>query len=86
MTQETKYNNLDEATFNSLTTAMFDTSFPCNPIPFARGLANFIKDNGTDSIKSDDAKQMLWVLVAQAYGQMGTVDLSKEWTRLWEKR
>jgi len=69
---------------NSLSLAMFSESFPVNPIPFATGLATFVKKNGTDSIKTDDAKQILWILMAQAYGMMGTVDLSHEWGRLWD--
>ena len=82
MTQEIKHNTLNEATFHNLTNAMFSDAFPGNPIPFAQGLANFVKDNGTNSIVSDEAKRILWVLMAQAYGQLNMVDLSGEWQRL----
>jgi hypothetical protein len=82
MTQQIKHNTLNEATFNNLTSAMFSESFPGNPIPFAQGLANYVKDNGTDSIKTDEAKQILWVLMAQSYGELTTVDLCEEWGRL----
>lgn len=64
--------------------AMFDSGFPCNPRPFLNGLHEFVKENGTDSIRSDDAKQMLWVLMAQAYGQMSSIDLCDEWQRLYQ--
>ena len=64
-----------------LRNAMFDASMPCNPIPFANGLADFVRENGTDSIQSDDAKRILWVLIAQSYGCLATVDLSEEWDR-----
>ena len=67
---------------DSLRRAMFSSSFPCNPIPFAKGLAELVKENGTDSIRSDDAKAILWVLMAQAYGQLSKVDLCEEWSRL----
>ena len=66
-----------------LLTAFADECFPCNPIPFAVGLAQLVRDRGTDSIKSDDARKILWILMAQCYGQMATVDLSKEWDRLY---
>lgn len=67
---------------SNLQTAMFSPSFPCNPIPFAQGIADFVKQHGTDSIQSDEAKRMLWVLIAQAYGQLARVDLMDEYTRL----
>jgi hypothetical protein len=65
-----------------LYTALECSAFPCNPIPFANGLAEHVKDNGTDSIKSDQAKRVLWILMAQAYGQLATIDLCDEWDRL----
>lgn len=65
-----------------LQTAMFDNCFPCNPIPFANGLAEHVRKHGADSIKSDEAKRILWVLMAQAYGQLASIDLSSEWSRL----
>ena len=63
-------------------TALESTSFPCNPIPFANGLAEHVSANGTDSIESDQAKRILWILMAQAYGQIATIDLCDEWRRL----
>jgi len=62
--------------------AMFDASFPCNPIPFANGLADYVREHGTDSIRSDVAKRILWILMSQAYGQMASIDLCAEWDRL----
>ena len=56
--------------------------FPCNPLPFAKALGDLVRENGTDSIRSDEARAILWILMAQAYGQMATVDLCDEWTRL----
>jgi len=73
---------LQEAQVNRLLNAMFSDSFPVNPIPFAQGLADYVSDNGTKSIQSDEAKRILWVLMAQAYGQLNMVDLSTEWQRL----
>lgn len=62
----------------SIQDAMFANSLPCNPKPFAAGLAEF--DSG--SIRSDEAKRILWVLMAQAYGELATIDLCNEWKRL----
>jgi hypothetical protein len=70
---------------NNLTTAMFNTSFPVNPIPFANGISEIVMSEGTDTIESDEVKKLLWVLMAQAYGQMATIDLCDEWTRLCGK-
>lgn len=67
---------------SNLTDAMFSPAFPCNPRPFARGLDALIQEHGTDAIRSDDAKRILWVLMAQAYGQLATIDLMAEWSRL----
>lgn len=66
-------------------TAIDGESFPCNPIPFANALAEHVREFGTDSIKSDDAKKILWILMGQAYGQLGTIDLSDEWDRLTKR-
>jgi len=68
----------------NLTTAMFSPSFPINPIPFANGISEMVMNGGTDTIESDEVKKVLWVLMAQAYGQMATIDLSDEWSRLCE--
>lgn len=57
-------------------------SFPCNPIPFAQGIADYVRENGTDSIKGDKAKAMLLILVQQAYGQLARLDACDEWDRL----
>jgi|TARA_R110000824_G_scaffold25085_3_gene87678 hypothetical protein len=69
---------------NNLTTAMFSSSFPINPIPFANGVSEMVMNGGTDAIKSNEVKRVLWVLMAQAYGQMATIDLSDEWERLYQ--
>ena len=70
--------------FEVLKEAMFSEAFPCNPRPFAIGLEKYVAENGTASIKSDDAKQILWILMAQAYGQLAVIDLCDEWNRLNE--
>jgi hypothetical protein len=66
----------------NLTTAMFNSSFPVNPIPFANGISEMVMNEGTDAIKSDEVKKVLWVLMAQSYGQLATIDLCEEWDRL----
>jgi hypothetical protein len=67
---------------NNLTQAMFSPSFPGNPIPFAKGLVELVRSEGTNSIQTDEAKSILWILMAQAYGQLATIDLHTEWSRL----
>lgn len=63
--------------------ALIEPVFPCNPLPFAAALGDHVREFGTDSIKSDEAKRLLWILMAQAYGQMHTIDLNDEWDRLY---
>lgn len=63
-------------------TAMFSNSFPVNPIPFALTLAKMIKEGGTDTIQSDEARMVLWTLIAQSYGQLAEISLFDEWSRL----
>jgi len=58
-------------------------SFPCNPIPFANRIATLVRERGTDSIRDDkDVKACLWILMAQAYGQLATIDLDEIWCDL----
>ena len=76
---------MSEQRYKNLTEAMFDSSMPINPIPFAVGLADLVRERGTNFIKSDEAKKILWVLLAQSYGELSMIDLSTEWKRLYEK-
>ena len=76
---------MNEQRYKNLTEAMFDTSMPINPIPFAIGFDDLVKERGTNFIKSDEAKKILWVLLAQSYGELSMIDLSTEWKRLYER-
>ncbi len=77
-----KAERIDKLLKDPVYTAFSGGSFPCNPIPFATALATHVREFGTDSIKSDDAKKILWILMTQAYGQLATINLSDEWDRL----
>jgi len=66
----------------NLASAMFAPSFPCNPLPFLNGLAEGIKENGSDYIMTDEAKRMLFVVIAQSYGQLFNIDSLTEYQRL----
>ena len=72
----------EQAAIDRLAEALESEAFPCNPIPFASGLAKLVRMKGTDAIKTDEAKRILWVLMAQSYGQLATIDLHDEWGRL----
>ena len=65
-----------------LSLAMFSESFPCNPLPFANGLINGVRENGTDWITSDQAKRIMFVLIAQSYGQGFNIESYQEYTNL----
>jgi len=62
-----------------LTEGFRSQSFPCNPIPFALGLAELVREKGTDAIRSPEAKSLLLVLNQQAYGQCCVVDAIDEY-------
>ena len=62
--------------------ALESEAFPCNPIPFADAIAEHVREFGTDSVKSDEVKRILWVLMGQAYGQLAVINLCDEWDRL----
>jgi hypothetical protein len=65
-----------------LTNAFRRPSFPCNPIPFANALAEGVKANGTDWIKTDEARAILFILIGQAHGQLFNVDCLQEFNHL----
>ena len=69
--------------FERLQTAMFNTSLPCNPLPFLAGL-RAIASVSSSAVQSDRYKSILWVLLAQTYGSLSTIDLTDEWSRLYE--
>jgi len=75
---------MDNNRLKNLTTAMFNSSFPVNPVPFANGISELVMNGNTEDIKSDEARAMLWVLMAQSYGQMAKLDLCDEWGRLYQ--
>ena len=56
-------------------------AFPCNPIPFANRIIELTRGY-TANVKSDEVKACLWILNAQAYGQLATINLCDEWKRL----
>lgn len=58
------------------------SNFPCNPLPFLYELAERIGEKGTAFIQTDEAKAILWIINAQAYGQLHTIDSNEEWRRL----
>jgi len=62
--------------------AMFESSFPVNPLPFLLDLAEGCKAEGSDFITTDKAKRILFVINALAYGQLFHIDSYKEFQRL----
>jgi hypothetical protein len=71
-----------QESINRLGEAMFSPAFPSNPLPFLDKLSLGVRENGTDWIKSDEAKRLLWTVNAIAYGQLSTINLFEEWKRL----
>ena len=73
-----------ETNLNKLEKAFMEASLPCNPLPFLNGIKEGVKRNGTDWIKSDQAKRILYVLIMQSYGQLFKIYSLKEYVRLSE--
>ena len=73
---------MEQAALERLTSAFASECFPGNPLPFLNGIADLVRDRGTDAIKSVEARQMLWVIMAQCYGQCSHIDMVEEWSRL----
>jgi len=65
-----------------LSNAMYAPSMPCNPIPFANGLICGCKEYGTDFIQTKEAKRLLWLLNAMAYGQTFNINSINEYNTL----
>ena len=61
---------------------MFDECLPVNPLPFLLKATDLIREKGTDYVKSDQIKAILWVILAHSYGQLATINLCEEWERL----
>ena len=71
---------------NELSNAMFAPSFPCNPLPFLNGLIEGCKVNGSDYVQSDEGKRILYVLIAQSYGQSFSINSLDEFQRLYNAK
>ena len=56
--------------------------FPANPQPFLNAIIDHVKENGTASIKDDEVKAALLVVIQQAWGQIVTLDTVAEYERL----
>ena len=57
-------------------------SLPVNPRPFLKALNQGVLKYGTDWIRSDGAKALLWVIMAQSHDQLANIDMVAEWQRL----
>jgi hypothetical protein len=77
-----KISNPDAPSLGEPEKSMFLSAFPVNPRPFLHRIQEIIKLEGIEAIRSDKVKACLWVLNAQAYGQLATIDLCKEWDNL----
>lgn len=65
--------------------SMFCEAFPCNPRPFALAIKHGCDVYGTNWIQTTEAKQILWTLMAMAFGQLAKIDLCDLWDDLSEQ-
>ena len=71
-------------TVEGLAEAIEFSAIPCNPIPFAEGIAAGCRVHGSDFIKSRMGKRILYILMVQAYGQLARIDTVDEYRVLTE--
>jgi len=55
---------------------------PVNPLPFLYALGDSVKQQGTNWIRTDQAKAILYTLIQMAYGQDFHLDGIAEFDRL----
>jgi len=68
--------------FDKEAKAFYARVLPVNPLPFLYALADAVKQNGTDWIKTDQGKAILYTLIQMAYGQDFHLDGLAEFDRL----
>jgi len=62
-----------------------DTGLPVNSIAMANRLIDLLRNHETNCSQSlhgtglHKYKSVLWLLNQQVYGQLGTIDMSREW-------
>jgi hypothetical protein len=66
----------------SIRDAYCANTFPCNPLPFLNAITTHVRENGTASIRDDDVKRAMLILVQQCYGQATIIDTVGEYSRI----
>lgn len=64
--------------------AFASPSLPCNPRPFLTRMLELVSEHGNPVMQEDAFRACLWVVLAQTYGQLTTVDPHAEWVRLYD--
>ena len=57
-------------------------ALPTNPLPFLYALADCIRQHGTDWLRTDEGKALLFTVLVMAYGTGFRLDSEKEFERL----
>jgi len=73
---------LRNVSYNQEARAFYAKALPVNPLPFLYALADSVKEQGTDWIRTDHAKAILYTLIQMAYGQDFHLDGLAEFDRL----
>jgi hypothetical protein len=73
---------LKNVSFSPEIKAFCARALPVNPLPFLYALADSVKEKGTDWIKTDHAKAILYTLIQMSYGQGFHLDGMTEYDRL----
>lgn len=73
---------LRNVSYNQEAKAFCARALPVNPLPFLYALADAVKEKGTDWIRTDNAKAILFTLIQMAYGQSFNLDGVAEYERL----
>ena len=73
---------IKNVSFDKEAKAFYARVLPVNPLPFLYALADSVKQQGTDWIRTDQAKAILYTLIQMAYGQDFHLDGIAEFDRL----
>lgn len=71
--------------------AFMSNAMPCNSIPFLRRIIEIMEENKTNNFEALPeearlaAEACLWIVNAQLYGEMSTIDMSDVFYKLYKK-
>jgi hypothetical protein len=76
----------DKAHIKELGNAMFCNALPTNPTPFLNALIVGVKEEGTNWLRSDEARRLIWLINTMSFSDMATINQTEEFNRLYTEK